>query len=183
MNYRTAKQYTGLFLWNFFPGSAGYHWPLATACPTDTRPPFSSETTGGSTRCHAATVLEHLVGGAGDPAGPATGPALPPFCSLTEKDEPNPTHHHTACCRGEGDTFCDATANNSRCCGSRLESAGSPAHNGTPALSPEEEPWRAGGGTTHAPRTTNGADRHRPDAHIPQGASLGSALLTRLCCP
>ena len=46
--------------------------------------------------------------GAGDPAGPASGPALPPFCSLTEKVKPNSTHHHTACCRCEGDTFCDA---------------------------------------------------------------------------
>jgi len=65
-------------------------------------------TTGSSTRCHATPVLEHLVVGAGDPAGPASGPALLPFCSLTEKDEPNSTHHHTACRRGEeGDTFCD----------------------------------------------------------------------------
>ena len=132
------------------------------------------ETTGGSTRCHAAPVLEHLVGGAGDPAGPASGPALPPSCSLTEKDERNPTHNHTACRQGEGDTFCDATAANSCCCGSRLESAGSPAHNGTPALSPEEEPWRAGGGATHAPRTTDRADRRQ--AHIPPRASVGGAL-------
>ena len=35
-------------------------------------------TTGSSTRCHAAPVLEHLVGSAGDPAGSASAPALPP---------------------------------------------------------------------------------------------------------
>ena len=43
-----------------------------------------------------------------------------------------------------------------------------------PALSPEEEPWRTGGGATHAPRTTDRADRRQ--AHIPPGASVGSAL-------
>ena len=56
----------------------------------------------------------------------------------------------------------------------------------TPALSPEEEPWRAGGGATHAPRTTDRADRRqahittdradRRQAHIPPRASVGSAL-------
>ena len=48
----------------------------------------------------------------------------PPSAPLRRRTSPNPNsiHHHTACRRGEGDTFCDAAANS--CCGSRLESAG-----------------------------------------------------------
>ena len=75
----------------------------------------------------------------------------------------------------EGDALCYAAANS--CGGSRLESAGSPAHNGTSALS-QEEPWRACGGrnpcSSNNDDSTNGADRRH--AHIPSpGASVGSA--------
>ena len=120
-----------------------------------------------------APVLEHLVGGAGDPAGSASGPALPPFCSLTEKVEPNSTHH-TACRRGEDDTFCDAAlliaaaARGWSQLGLRRTMA-------PPPYRPRRNlGWRAGGGATHAPRTTSSADGRQ--AHIPPGASVGSAL-------